>query len=229
MSIAENIHTVKEKMAAAAQRAGRSLDDCQLLVVSKTWPADIVAEAGAEHPLLGESKLQEAEVKIAELDDSISWHYIGHVQRNKVRKILPLFDVIHAVDSLKLARYTSNVAGELGIKAKVFIQINQGAEESKHGFSEGDLRTQLAELMQLENLDIQGLMSIPPASENAEGARAWFRQLRELRDELNQLDGVALPLLSMGMSHDYEIAIEEGSNIVRVGSAIFGSRHYPTA
>ncbi len=229
MSIAENIHTVKEKMAAAAQRAGRSLDDCQLLVVSKTWPAEIVAEAGAEHPLLGESKLQEAEVKIAELDDSISWHYIGHVQRNKVRKILPLFDVIHAVDSLKLARYTNNVAGELGIKAKVFIQINQGAEESKHGFSEADLRAQLAELMQLENLDIQGLMSIPPASENAEGARAWFRQLRELRDELNQLDGVALPLLSMGMSHDYEIAIEEGSNIVRVGSAIFGSRHYPTA
>lgn len=226
-SIADNLLEVRQRVEQAAAKAGRKSDDCELLVVSKTWPADKVAEvADAGQLSFGENKVQEAEGKVPALPDNLCWHLIGHLQRNKVRKALPLFDVIHSIDSLKLARYTSNIATELKLKPQVYLQVNIAGEESKNGYSVEDLRRDYDDLLGLQGLQIQGLMCIPPAAKTPEDARPWFAALRELRDELEQRGGHTLPGLSMGMSGDYPVAIEEGSTIVRVGSAIFGHRNY---
>jgi pyridoxal phosphate enzyme (YggS family) len=158
------------------------------------------------------------------LPDHLQWHLIGHLQRNKVRKALPLFQTIHSIDSLKLARYTSNIAAELGVKPKIYLQVDLAAEETKNGYNPDKLRDDLDDLLSLENVSILGLMCIPPMAATPEDARPWFVKLRELRDELEHRAGQAFPGLSMGMSGDFEVAIEEGSTIVRVGSAIFGSR-----
>lgn len=225
--VADNLDRVESRIAAACSRAGRPREDVGLIAVSKTFPVEAIREA-SEHGqrLFGESRLQEAEPKIASLPASLRWHFIGGVQRNKVRKILPLFETIHAIDSLKLAAYTDQVAAELGLFPKVFLQLNVAGEASKGGFEPDELRRQLESLMRLERLEIQGLMTIPPAGPDAESARPWFIALRELRDELVVDHGIGLPHLSMGMSGDYEVAIEEGATLVRVGSAIFGHRAY---
>ena len=227
-SIAENLSVVRQRVEQAAVKSGRSADACELLVVSKTWPAESVAEVAAAGQIhFGENKVQEAEGKIPALAENLHWHLIGHLQRNKARKALPLFDVIHSIDSLKLARYTSNIATELGVKPQVYLQVNLAGEQSKGGYSLENLHQQFSDLLALEGIQIHGLMCIPPAAEKPDDARRWFAQLRTLRDQLEESSGHKLTGLSMGMSGDYEVAIEEGSTIVRVGSAIFGKRTYP--
>lgn len=226
--IAANLLGIQDRVNQAAQRAGRDPGSVQLLVVSKTWPAEKVAEVvEAGHTCFGENKVQEAETKVPALPAHLNWHLIGNLQRNKVRKALPLFGTIHSIDSLKLARYMSNIATELDKRPDVYLQVNLAGEESKSGYAIEDLEREFDELLALESLNILGLMCIPPAATQPEDARPWFARLRELRDDFQARSGRELPGLSMGMSGDFEVAIEEGSTIVRVGSAIFGSRHYP--
>ena len=225
--VAENLSWVESRIASACERAGRARESVELIAVSKTFPATAVREVSElGQRLFGESRLQEAEPKIALLPASLRWHFIGGVQRNKIRKILPLFEAIHAIDSLRLATYMDQVASELGLFPKIFLQVNVAAEATKGGFAPEELREQMEPLLSLERLEIQGLMTIPPAGPDAESARPWFAALRELRDQLVIDSGAGLPQLSMGMSGDYEVAIEEGASLVRVGAAIFGHRAY---
>ncbi len=225
--ISENLGGIQQAIAAACTRSGRDRGSVRLIAVSKTFPAEAIREAvAAGQRVFGESKFQEAEGKIAVLPDSLEWHFIGRVQRNKVRKLLESFSVIHGIDSLKLATVADGVARELGLFPKVFLQVNIGGEESKGGFDPEQLGHEMEALLQLERLEIQGLMCIPPAGPDAESARRWFAALRELRDSLEASHGAGLPGLSMGMSGDFEVAIEEGATDVRVGSAIFGKRSY---
>ena len=225
--ISENLEEIRARITAACARSGRDASSVELIAVSKTFPAEAVREAAAAgQRIFGESRLQEAEPKIESLPGSLHWHFIGRVQRNKVRKILPLFEVVHAVDSLRLALYADEIAKELGLFPKVFLQVNVGGEASKGGFEPDDLRAEIDSLLSLERLEIIGLMCIPPAGPDAESARPWFAALRELRDQVVGETGVPLPSLSMGMSGDFEVAIEEGATHVRVGSSIFGKRAY---
>jgi len=212
-------------MEAACRRVGREPQSVVLIAVSKTFPVSDIAEAvKAGQQVFGESRLQEAEAKIDALPASLSWHFIGGVQRNKVRKILQKFGVIHAIDSLRLAEYVNGIAGELGHASEIFLQVNIGGEASKGGFEPEVLRQEIGKLGAFEHLRIRGLMCIPPAGPDAESARRWFVSLRDLRDELEAISGRQFPQLSMGMSGDYEVAIEEGATHVRVGSLIFGHR-----
>lgn len=225
--IAENLSEVLRKIQAACARTARDQGSVELIAVSKTFPMESVRGAWEAGQLLfGESKLQEAESKIAALPSSLHWHFIGRVQSNKVRRLLQSFEVIHAIDSLKLASYTDEIAGELGLFPKVFLQVNLGDESSKGGFAPSLLRAEMEALLQLKRLEILGLMCIPPAAPDAESARPWFKLLAGMRDSLETEFGVNLPGLSMGMSGDYGVAIEEGATHVRVGSAIFGKRSY---
>lgn len=225
--VSENLLAVAGKITEACLRAGRDVKSVELIAVSKTFPAESVreaVEAGQRH--FGESRFQEAEPKIAALPASLHWHFIGRVQRNKVRKLLQNFEVIHAIDSLRLACYADEIAGELGLFPKVFLQVNIGGEASKGGLEPDVLRADMKSLLTLERLEIIGFMCIPPVGRDAESARPWFASLREMRDALEIEFGLKLPALSMGMSADFEVAIEEGATHVRVGSAIFGKRSY---
>jgi pyridoxal phosphate enzyme (YggS family) len=223
--IAENLNHVKKQVAQATEKAGRSPGDVDLLVVSKTWPAEIIQEAvDAGHTLFGENRVQEALAKIPLLPSGLHRHLIGHLQKNKIRKVLPLFDTIHSIDSLELAQQTDRIAGELGRFPHVYLEVNVADEASKYGFSPSGLREQINELLNLERLQVDGLMAIPPFDPDPENTRPSFIALREFRDQLQEQTGVPLPKLSMGMSHDFPVAIEEGATIVRVGSAIFGPR-----
>lgn len=224
-SISENLEAIRRRMAAAAERAGRKEGSIELLAVSKTFPAEAVREAiEAGQLLFGENKVQEAIAKIPQLPSKLRWHLIGHLQSNKVRKILPLVECVESVDSLDLAKDINRIGGELGLFPKVYLEINVATEASKHGFSPKAIREQLDEVYQLDRLFIQGLMCIPPFASEAEKSRPYFAMLRNLRDELEKTGGAPLPQLSMGMSHDFEVAIEEGATLVRVGTAIFGER-----
>jgi pyridoxal phosphate enzyme (YggS family) len=225
--VAANLSEIRSRITAACMKAGRDPSSVGLIAVSKTFPVEMVREAAeAGQRVFGESRLQEAESKIDVLPSSLQWHFIGRVQRNKVRKILPRFDVIHAIDSTRLALYTDEVARELGLFPKVFLQVNIGGEESKGGFKPDVIRDEIDGLLGLERLEVLGLMCIPPPGPDADASRPWFQALRKLRDELQQHAGVPLPCLSMGMSDDFEVAIEEGATHVRVGSSIFGKRAY---
>jgi PLP dependent protein len=227
MSLAENLREVGSRVAAACERAGREPRTVELIAVSKTFPVEAIRQAREAGQLVfGESRQQEAEPKIEVLPADLCWHFIGRVQRNKVRKLLPVFAVIHGLDSLRLARYVNEVGGELGLRRRVFLQVNLAGEAGKGGFSPGELKEAIRAVVELPHLEVLGLMAIPPAVPEPELARTWFRQLRELRDEVESSAGVSLPSLSMGMSADYEVAIEEGATHVRVGSAIFGGRVY---
>lgn len=225
--IRDQLSGILGRIGAACVQAGRDPGSVTLVAVSKTFPADDIREAAAAgQKVFGESRLQEAEPKVRELPADLEWHFIGRVQRNKVRKILPLFPYAHAVDSLRLAEYMDGVAADLGLRPKVFLQVDQAGEESKGGFGIEALRGDFPRIMGLANLEVVGLMSIPPEAAEAEDARHWFRELRELRDELETKFSVRLPSLSMGMSGDFEVAVQEGATHVRVGSAIFGKRDY---
>jgi len=225
--IAQHLNEIRQRISVACEASGRPDGDVELIAVSKTFPEVLIDEAfkaGQTH--FGESRLQEAEPKIATLTNDIHWHFIGRVQRNKVRRILSLFETVHGIDSGRLAVYVDAIASELGLKPRVFLQINIGSEPSKGGFSPEEIHQEMACLMNLRNLELQGLMCIPPIAEDDTSARRWFAALRELRDELSRQFSVPLPYLSMGMSSDFEAAILEGATHVRVGSAIFGDRSY---
>jgi len=181
-----------------------------------------VMEAG--QLLFGESRLQEARAKIPLLPAKTRWHFIGHLQKNKIRQALPLFEMFHGIDSLQLAREMDRIAEECGAHPRVLLEVNVAGEASKFGFSPDALRETVEEMLKLKRLQIEGLMTIPPFSEEAEASRKYFSALRNLRDELQQNFQVPLDQLSMGMSHDFEVAIEEGATMVRVGTAIFGKR-----
>jgi len=224
-TVADNLEAIRERIAAAAERSSRKVDDVELLAVSKTFPVEVIQEAvDAGQTLFGENKVQELLAKQPTLSSKLRWHVIGHLQSNKIRKCLPLVEAIHGVDSIDIARDINRIGGELGLFPKVYLEVNVAAESTKYGFKPDALKLQLDDLYSLDRLYIQGLMCIPPFDANTEQTRRHFIFLRELRDDLQVRGGAPLPKLSMGMSHDFETAIEEGSAIVRVGSAIFGSR-----
>jgi len=225
--IAANLREIQSEIAAACEKAGRPRAEVTLVAVSKTFPAESIQSAAeAGQAVFGESKLQEAEGKIAVLPEYLEWHFIGRVQRNKVRKILPLFPVIHGIDSVKLAAHVSTVAKELGLRPKLFLQVNVAGEASKGGFFPAELSAALPEILTLESIEVLGLMTIPPADEEEGQTCHWFAELRQLRDELEKKFSISLPALSMGMSGDFQLAIQEGATHVRIGSAIFGKRTY---
>lgn len=224
-SIQERYLKVCQLADAARARSEFAEAPARVLVVSKRWPAETVRQiVDCGHSLFGESRIQEAEEKIPALPDHLDWHFIGHIQKNKVRKILTLFDTLHSVDSIALAQRISSIAGELGHKPDIFLQVNIASEPSKHGFEPDALRSQISEILNLPNLTVRGLMAIPPAVADPDESRPHFQATRALQQELSSATGTALDELSMGMSGDYEVAIEEGSTIVRVGSSIFGPR-----
>lgn len=223
--IHDNIENVKSKIAAAVASSRRPVDAVELLAVSKTFPADVIRDAvDAGLRLFGENKVQELMTKQPLLPSNLQWHLIGHLQTNKIRKILPVVDVIQSVDSLALAGDINRIATEIGLFPKVYLEVNVAAEASKFGFAPAALESQMEDLFKLARLEIQGLMCIPPAAPDPEESRKYFVFLREFRDRLEKQSRAPFPGLSMGMSHDYEVAIEEGATVVRVGSAIFGGR-----
>lgn len=227
MGIAENLKSIRERIAKAALSAGRAADSVRLLAVSKTFPVeDVLTAYQAGQLIFGENKVQEGLMKAPLLPSEIEWHLIGPLQRNKVRKALSVFHWIHSVDSLKLAQYMEDVAAELGVRPKVLFEVHVGGEESKFGFEESELEDSWEAISQMKNLQPQGLMCIPPPVETPEAARPYFAQLRILRDRLRARGAHELPELSMGMSHDFEAAIQEGATMVRVGTSIFGGRSY---
>ena len=212
-------------MQDATHRVGRQVSDVRLVAVSKTYPPAVIQEAwNAGQHVFGENRVQDALPKIAELPAEAEWHFIGHLQSNKIRKALPAFTLIHGVDNLELAQQINRIAGEMGLTANILLEINVSGEASKFGFSPTDLRQNLEGLLCLPNIRINGLMTMAPYSEDPETARPVFSKLRILRDELAAKTGQSLRELSMGMSGDFEVGIEEGATIVRIGSSIFGHR-----
>jgi pyridoxal phosphate enzyme (YggS family) len=222
--LAQNLKSVRQRIANAASRSGRDPGEVKLVAVSKTHPAKTIHEAiDAGISVFGENKVQEAVGKIEELGrDGIDWHLIGHLQSNKARKAVQLFDVIHSIDSIELAERLERICIDEGREAlPVLIQVDLAAEETKSGIAETELPDLIARMGEFERLKLKGLMILPPFFEDPEATRPFFKKLREIRDRL-------LPSseLSMGMSHDFEVAIEEGATVVRVGTAIFGERDY---
>ena len=223
--LADRLAQVKQNIAQAAGRSGRRGDQIELVAVSKTHPPDAVREVlDAGQFLFGESRVQEAKAKIPLLPSRAHWHFIGHLQKNKLRAALPMFELFHSVDSLELAQQFDRIADEEGQRPAVLLEVNVAGEASKFGFSPEGIVVRMEEVLALGRLEIAGLMGMAPFHPEPEHARPFFAQLRRLRDRLETEFGVGLPHLSMGMSGDYLVAIEEGATIVRVGSAIFGSR-----
>ncbi len=224
-SVAENLERVCEQVAEAAAKVGRAVDEIQLIAISKTHDAEKVRAAyGAGQTLFGESRVQEARAKIPLLPSSLRWHFVGHLQKNKIRHALPLFELFHSVDSLALAHELNRIADEEGIHPRVLLEVNVAGEGSKFGFARTALRGEMEQLLALRRLTIEGLMTIPPLAEKAEASREFFAQLREFRDALEKEFDLKLPQLSMGMTTDFTVATEEGATLVRVGTAIFGER-----
>jgi len=226
-----NIKDVYKKIAHAAMRSGRSPNEIKLIAVSKGIGAETIINA-IENGIreLGENRIQEAQGKIAFIKASlpesrVKWHLIGHLQKNKAKIAVQLFDMIHSVDSLELAVLLNRYAGETGKKQRIILQVKLSDEENKHGIIKDNLIEVLTGIGSLGNLQLEGLMTIPPYFDDPERVRPFFRELRELKDKAVQA-GFGLSQLSMGMSNDFEVAIEEGATMVRVGTAIFGERSY---
>lgn len=221
-TLAERLADVRNQIKLAAEKVERKANEITLIVVSKTHPVSMINEAiNAGAMIFGENKVQEAEGKIAEIS-GVEWHLIGHLQSNKARKAVKLFDVIQTVDSIELAERLERICQEEGrAELKIFVQVDLGNEETKNGIKVEDLPKLLEFISNCKCLKLLGLMQIPPFFEDAEKVRPFFRRLREIRDELLP-DGK----LSMGMSHDFTVAIEEGATHVRIGTAIFGEREY---
>ena len=227
MSIAENYRQIHERIAAACQRAGRSAEGVLLLPVSKGQPAQAVEEAaGLGLRVFGENKVQEAKVKIGQCSSRLQWHMIGHLQSNKARDAVQLFSMIESIDSLDLAQEVNKWADKLARRVPILLEVNCAGEASKFGFKAEDIPSAVEQVNSLERLEVHGLMTIAPYTPTPERVRPYFAKLRELKDECSQRLGAPLPHLSMGMSGDFEIAIEEGATIVRIGTALFGPRNY---
>ena len=225
MFVAENLERVRGQITQAAAKAGRSANDVELVAITKTHPAEKVREAvDAGHTLFGESRVQEARAKIPELPSNLRWHFVGHLQKNKIRHALPLFELFHGVDSLALAQEINRIAAEEGGHPRVLLEVNVAEEGSKFGFKTQSLRAEMESLLTIPRLSIEGLMCIPPLADEAEASRKYFVQSRELRDSLEKEFDLTLPHLSMGMTNDFPVAVEEGATLVRVGTAIFGER-----
>jgi pyridoxal phosphate enzyme (YggS family) len=231
MSVADNLALIHERIAAAARRTGRRPNGVTLMAVSKTFPPERVREAYQEgQRLFGENRVQEFAGKITSLADlrGVDWHMIGHLQTNKANKAVEIFDAVDSVDSVKLAERLDASARNLGKKLTVLIEINVGGESAKSGLvpDARELEQLLLSAPRMESLEFRGLMAVPPFTDDPEGARPYFRKLRELRDVIatRKLPSVGTDVLSMGMSHDFEIAVDEGSTCVRVGTALFGER-----
>lgn len=222
-TIQERFSGVRDRIAKAARRAGRNPGEVELVAVSKKQSAELIREAvDAGQLLFGENRVQEAMVKIPSLPGSLRWHLVGHLQSNKIRKALPLFELIHSVDSAELAGDIDRIAGEMGLFPRVLLEVNVSGEGSKHGFRPEQLERDLETLLALPRLQVEGFMTMAPLAPEAEAARPFFAGLRELRDRMAERAGIPFGILSMGMSGDFEVAVEEGATLVRVGSAIFG-------
>ena len=224
-SIADNLDRVREQISTAAAKSGRASSEIELVAVTKTHPAESVREAiKAGQILFGESRVQEARAKIPELPSNCRWHFVGHLQKNKIRHALPLFEMFHGIDSFAVAQDINRIAEEEGLYPRILLEVNVAGEGSKFGFAADALGAQMEALLGLPRLSLEGLMCVPPLAVESEDSRKFFVQVRELRDSLEKEFNVKLPQLSMGMTQDFPIAIEEGATLVRVGTAIFGER-----
>lgn len=226
--IAANLNDIRRRIANAAKRVGRDPSEVLLVAVSKTHPAETLRKAiSAGATVFGENKVQEGESKIIEIGrESVKWHLIGHLQSNKARKAVQLFDVIQSVDSIELAERLERICIDEGRELSIFVQVDLAGEITKSGVAEQDLLALVDYLKTCERLRFNGLMVLPPFFDDAEATRPFFGKLRAIRDELASQDAFSNGRgeLSMGMSHDFEVAIEEGATVVRVGTAIFGQR-----
>lgn len=226
------LEEVNRRIAAACERVGRRASEITLVAVSKTVePARVREAIEAGVRTLGENRVQEAATKIPELkrlsaERNVQWHLIGHLQSNKARRAVELFDAVHSVDSLKLAERLDHIAGEKGKRLPIFIEVNLGGEQSKAGVAPDQALPLCEQISKLDNLELKGLMAVPPFFDNPEDARPFFQHLRLLRDEARRrgVVGEGFKDLSMGMSNDFEVAIEEGATFIRVGTALFGAR-----
>ena len=224
-TLAENLAAILARIETIARKHGRKAGEIQLVAVSKTNPPEAIREVfEAGQRVFGESRVQEALPKLDALPPEIAWHFIGHLQTNKIRKVVGRFALFHGVDNQNLALQMNRIAGELGVTASVLLEVNVSGEESKFGFDPKTLPAAMEVLLPLPFLRIQGLMTMAPYSDDPKTARPYFAKLRELRDRLAAETGNPLSKLSMGMSGDFEQGIAEGATIVRVGSAIFGER-----
>ena len=223
--ISDRIKVVEEQIALVANGCGRVPSEIELVAVSKSQSAEAVREALAAGQLLfGENRAQEVIAKVPLLPSSIHWHFIGHLQKNKVRKILPLVDLVHSVDSMELALDIDRIASELGLFPRILLQVNVSGEATKFGFSPEAARREAPRLLALPRVQLEGLMTIAPIVDSPDKARPFFVQVRQLRDRIAAENHVQLPTLSVGMSDDFEPAIKEGATLIRLGTAIFGPR-----
>ena len=224
-TVAVKLDLVREGIRSAERRAGREPGSTDLVAVSKNHPPEVIREAvEAGQTLFGENRVQEASVKIPLLPSTLRWHFLGHPQSNKVRKMLPLFELIHGVDSPALARDIDRIAAETGAFPRILLEVNVSGESSKHGFTPVELERNLEDLLALPRIQVEGFMTMAPLAPDPESSRPYFAALRELRDRCAGSAGIPLPVLSMGMSGDCLVAVEEGATLVRVGTAIFGGR-----
>ncbi|MCE2438501.1 MAG: YggS family pyridoxal phosphate-dependent enzyme [Candidatus Latescibacteria bacterium] len=226
-SISENLKRVRERIARAAERAGRQARDVTLVAVSKTVPAKAIGEAvEAGVRVLGENRVQEAETKVDNVNHAVEWHLVGHLQRNKVKSALRMFEMIHSVDSLRLATEIGKRAVQAGVSARTLVQVNTSGADSQFGAAPDEAVDLVGRISEVEGVGVEGLMTIGLFLPDPEAVRPCFVQLRELREEIAaaRIPGVSMAHLSMGMTGDFEVAIEEGATMVRVGSAVFGSR-----
>ncbi len=225
--IKQNLEEINRRLDHAARRSGRKPTEIRLVVVTKTVSPERLQEAvAAGQSLFGENYVQEAKAKIASLGPGLTWHFIGHLQSNKARVAVELFDLIHSVDRLSLAQALEQAAGRLGKVQNILLQVNLAGEESKSGTAPANAQALLLAISQMPHLRVLGLMTMPPWFDDPERVRPYFKELRELRERLRCLNLVEgdLPELSMGMTGDFEVAVAEGATLVRIGTAIFGRR-----
>src|ERR1700738_3013514 len=224
-NIAENLNSVRLNIAESERKSGRPIGRVELLAVSKTHPPEMIRQAvEAGQLLFGENRIKEAKAKIPDLPTRLRWHLIGHLQSNKIRQALPLFEMIHGVDSVELVDEIQRIAADRGLFPRVLLQVNVAGESSKFGFGPDRLLSEVGRISPRSRGRSEGLVSIPPLAPKPENSRRYFVQLRELRDRLEKEFRFPLPHLSMGMSGDYRVAVKEGATLVRVGTAIFGER-----
>jgi len=225
MDLAANLETIRRRIKTACDRSDREPNSLTLLAVTKTQPPETVdSAAGLGLLVCGENKVQEAKAKIPLCSAKLRWHFIGHLQSNKCRDAVHLFQMIQGVDSLSLAQEINKRATEAAKTMPVLLEVNLAGEASKFGYQPQALLSELKQLSALPRIEVQGLMTVPPWSPDAENSRPHFRRLRELKQKCEQVLGMPLPHLSMGMTGDFEVAIEEGATIVRIGTALFGPR-----
>lgn len=225
--VATNYQRILDRIKESAQQCGRDPREIKVLGASKSQSVELIRQAVAAGVILiGENYVQEAAEKKAQISTSVDWHMIGHLQRNKAKTAVEIFDLVETLDSVALARELERQGKRIGKKIRAFVEVNLGGEESKSGIARNDLASLLEAVATLDHVVVEGLMTVPPFRENPEEIRPYFRALRELKEKFNaqRISHVDLRELSMGMTHDYPVAIEEGATIVRIGTALFGPR-----